>query len=174
MKAVLVILACFLPYVLFAFLFWWLRRSARRHGPKQQGSALEFSLVSGMRFLLGTVLILLAAFTITILIVAVSQEEGRYAALIPLAVLLALLSVTPQTVKLDHDGIRQRRWFRADRTIAWSEVAWIKRGRRTGATYVKSKNGGRPISFSPLMVGQSRFEREVRAHVRGHASLEDD
>ena len=43
----------------------------------------------------------------------------------------------------------------------------MRRGRNTGTTYVKSRNGGRPVSFSPLLVGQSRFEREVRKHIPG-------
>jgi hypothetical protein len=40
---------------------------------------------------------------------------------------------------LDHDGLRQRRWFLGDRKIAWNEIAWMKRGWRTDTTYVKSK-----------------------------------
>ncbi len=93
------------------------------------------------------------------------MKEG-YAALIPLSVLAAILLAKPRSVLTDHEGIHRGRWLRQDRVIAWNEIAWMRRGRNTGTTYVKSRNGGRPMSFSPLLVGQSRFEREVRKHAR--------
>src|SRR5580692_7649117 len=96
-----------------------------------------------------------------------SQGGGIVCALIPVSVLVAILLAEPRTVLIDHDGIRQHRWLRGDRVISWNEIAWMKRGRNTGTTYVKSRNGGRPVSFSPLLVGQSRFEREVRKHASG-------
>ena len=89
-----------------------------------------------------------------------------YAALIPVSVLVAILLAEPRTVLINHEGIRQHRWLRRDRVIAWNEIAWMRRGRNTGTIYVKSRNGGRPVSFSPPLVGQSRFEREVRKHAR--------
>jgi hypothetical protein len=90
-----------------------------------------------------------------------------YAALIPISVLVAILLAEPRTVLINDEGIRQHRWLRGDRVIPWNEIAWMRRGRNTGTTYVKSRNGGRPVSFSPLLIGQSRFEREVRRHARG-------
>jgi len=160
--------------VALAISFFLIKRSGRKQEPRQEGAALEFAPAPGMQFLLGLVVIFLIAFTILVLAMALTTGEGWYAALIPLAVLVAILLAKPRPVTLDHNGIRQHRWLRQDREIAWDEIAWMKRGWRTGVTYVKSKNGGRPISFSPLMVGRSRFEREVRAHVSGDADLEDE
>ena len=157
-----------------AIAFSLARRSARKGEPRQEGPSLEFFLAPGMRFLLALVLVLLAAFSMLVLGVSLSRGEGWYAVFIPLAVLLAILLAYPRPVLLDHNGIRQQRWLRRDREIAWAEVAWIERGWRTGATYVKNKNGGRPISFSPLLVGQSRFEREVREHTGENGGTEDE
>jgi len=120
-----------------------------------------------MRFLFGLVVVLLAAFSVLVLAVTVARGEGLYAVLIPLVVLLAILLARPRPVVLDHDGVRQYRWLRADREIAWNDISWMKRGRNTGVTYVRSKKGGWPISFSPLLVGQPRFERDVRARSGG-------
>jgi hypothetical protein len=127
-----------------------------------------------MRLLLGLVLFLLTAFTVLVLIVALSQSGAWYAVFIPLSVLAAILLAKPRPVALDHNGIRQKRWLREDREIVLTEIAWMERGWRTGTTYVRSKNGGRPISFSLLLVGQSRFEREVRAHTGGSGSDENE
>ena len=119
-----------------------------------------------MRLLIGVVLGLVVAFTVLAL-VEISRKGGNLLALlIPLCVLAAIILATPHAVMADHNGIRQRRWLFGDRVIAWNEIAWMRRGTNTGATYVKSRNGGRPISFSPLLVGQTRFEREVRARRR--------
>ena len=118
-----------------------------------------------MLVLIEIVVVLLVAFTGLVLFETVRKGEGLYAALIPLSVLSAILLAKPRPVLTGPDGIHQPRWFRGDRVIVWNDVAWMKRGRNTGTTYVKSRNGGRPVSFSPLLVGQTRFEREVRKHV---------
>lgn len=151
----------------FALLFWWLRKSAKKLQPREEVSAVEFFLSPRMRILIGIVIGLLVAFTILILREIVRKGGSLYAALIPLSVLAAIILATPHAVMTDHNGIRQQRWLLGDRVIAWDEIAWMKRGQSTGATYVKSRNGGRPISFSPLLVGQARFEREVRSRRRG-------
>jgi len=147
-------------------LFWWIRRSTKKLRPRENGAGVEFSLVPRMHVLIEIVIVSLVAFTALTVWETVRKGEGRYAALIPLSVLAAILLAKPRTVWTDHEGIHQRRWLRGDRIIAWNEIAWMKRGRNTGTTYVKSRNGGRPVSFSPLLVGQSRFEREVREHAR--------
>jgi len=161
------VLLRFLFIAPFGLLFWWLRRSAKRLHPREDGSAIEFFLAPRMRILIGIVLCLLVSFTVLVLAEIVRKGGSLYAALIPLSVLAAIILAEPRAIVTDHDGIRQRRWLRGNRAIAWNEVASMSRGRNTGATYVKSRNGGRPISFSPLLVGQSRFEREVREHTRG-------
>jgi len=149
-----------LPFLL---LFWWLRRSAKKLQPREQASAVEFFLAPRMRILIGIVLGLLVAFTVLVLVEIARKGGNLYESLIPLCVLAAIILATPHAVVADHNGIRQRRWLLGDRVIAWDEIAWMRRGPNTGATYIKSRNGGRPISFSPLLVGQARFEREVRA-----------
>jgi hypothetical protein len=150
----------------FMLLFWWIRRSTRRLHPRESGTSVEFCLAPRMLVLVEIVIVSLVAFIGLTVVEMVRKGEGWYAALIPLSVLAAILLAKPRTVSTDHEGIRQRRWLRGDRVIAWNEIAWMRRGGNTGTTYVKSRNGGRPVSFSPLLVGQSRFEREVRKHTR--------
>jgi hypothetical protein len=168
MKAIALIFGAVLLRVLvispFMLLFWWIRHSTRRLRPRQNGSSVEFLLTPRMHVLIEIVTVSLVAFTALTVWETVRKGEGLYAALIPVAVLVAILLAEPRTVLIDHEGIRQHRWLRGDRVISWNEIAWMKRGRNTGTTYVKSRNGGRPVSFSPLLVGQSRFEREVRKH----------
>jgi hypothetical protein len=159
------LLVGFSPIIVFMLLFNRLRRSAKKLSPKHEGASIEFYVSPGMRNLLWLVLSLLVAFTGLVLVTSVSRGgDGWYGVLIPLAVLLAIFLAVPRTITVDHHGIRQNRWIRGHREIAWNEIAGMRRGFNTGVTYVKSKNGGPAISFSPLLVGQSRFEREVRAH----------
>ena len=170
MKALALIFGAILLRLLFVspfmLLFWWIRRSARKLGPREDGTSIEFSLAPRMLVLVEIVMVSLVAFTALTVWETVRKGEGLYAALIPLSVLVAILLAEPRTVLINHEGIRQHLWLRGDRVIAWNEIGWMRRGRNTGTTYVKSRNGGRAISFSPLLVGQSRFEREVRKHAR--------
>jgi hypothetical protein len=169
-KAIALIFGAVLLRFLFVFpfmlLFWWIRRSTKKLHPRENGASVNFSLAPRMHVLIEIVSVSLVAFTALTVWETVRKGEGLYAALIPVSVLAAIFLAQPRTVSTDDQGIRQRRWFRGDRVIAWNEIAWMRRGRNTGTTYVKSRNGGRPVSFSPLLVGQSRFEREVRKHVR--------
>jgi hypothetical protein len=161
------VLLRFLVVSPFILLFWWIHRSTGKLRPHEDGNSLEFSLAPRMRILLEIVIVLLAAFSVLVLIEATRNGQGLYAVLIPLSVLTAIFLATPRSILTDHQGIHQHRWFGQDRLIRWSEIAWMKRGRNTGATYVKSLSGGRPVSFSPLLIGQSRFEHEVKKHTRG-------
>ena len=177
MKIVLQLLGLLLgfsPIILFMCLFSYLRRSAKKNEPRQDASKLEFFVAPGMKILLRVVLVALAAFSVLVLVASRSAGGGLFAVFIPLSVLVAILLTKPRTVVLDHNGIHQARGIRQDREIPWNEVASVKRGRNTGTTYVRSRNGGRPISFSPLLVGQSRFEREVRAHARHCDEFDDE
>ena len=171
MKAIALIFAAVLLRFLFVspfmLLLWWIRRSTKGLRPREDGTYVEFSLAPRMHVLIEIVTVSLVAFSALTVWETVRKGEGSYAALIPVSVLVAILLAEPRTVLIDHDGIRQHRWLRGDRVISWNEIAWMKRGRNTGTTYVKSRNGGRPVSFSPLLVGQSRFEREVRKHASG-------
>ena len=151
----------------FMLLFWWLRRSARESRPREEGGALVFPLNSRMRILIEIVILALVAFTVLVLVEAIRRGEGFYAVLIPLAVLAAILLAEPKLVSTDQEGVHLHRWFGGDRFIAWRDIAGVRRGKNTGATNVQSRGGGRPISFSPLLNGQGRFESEVRKHTRG-------
>ena len=162
------------PIIFFMCLFSWLRRTAQKHPPRQDGSTLEFFVAPRMQFLIRSVLVALCAFSLLTLVWSWSAGDSPLAVLIPLAVLLAILLTKPRPVQVDQQGIHQPRWIRQDREIAWHEVESVKRGVNTGTTYVRSRNGGRPISFSPLLVGQSRFEREVRAHARHCRDFDDE
>jgi hypothetical protein len=177
MKAILQLLGLllgFLPIILFMCLFSWLRRSAKNHKPRQEGSALEFAVAPGMRILLRSILVALCAFSVLVMWASRSAGDGLIAVLIPISVLIAIVLARPRPVVVDHNGIRQRRWIREDRAIAWHEIVSVRRGSNTGTTYVRSRSGGRPISFSPLLVGQSRFVREVRAHARQCDDFDDE
>jgi hypothetical protein len=157
------------PVILLVWLavfFSRLQASSNKQDPRQDGGALEFFLAPGMRILLSLVQFALLAFSVALVVFA-PAESSLYAALFPLSVLVVILLAKPRAVILDHNGIRQRRWIRNDREIAWNDRAWVRRGQNTSTTYVKSKEGGRPISFSPLLVGQSRFEPEVRKQFKG-------
>jgi hypothetical protein len=154
------------PIALFMGLFAWLRRSARSHLPRQEGDSLVFFLAPPARILLTSVLVALVLFTALVFVASRSEGGSFIAVLIPLSLLLVMLFAKPREVTLTRDGVHQPHWLKQDREIAWNEVESIRRGLNTGTTYVRSRNGGRAISFSPLLVGQSRFEKEVKAHAR--------
>ena len=175
LTTLLAIVAAYSPILFFMLLFNWLRRSAKTLKPRQLGSSIEFFVSPRMRILIQIVLVLLASFSLLVLLTSLSRGGyGRYAVFIPLAVVIAVLLAMPRQVTVDRDGIRQRRLIRADRQIAWNQIAWMRRGVNSGTTYVKSKNGGRPVCFSPLLVGRSRFEKEVRAHAQGCEAFGDN
>ncbi len=161
LDTILAVLLGLSPIIAFTLLFNWLRRSAKRLHPREDGNTLEFFVAPGMRILINLVLLSLGAFTILVLSLG---GDGWYAGFLPLGVLLAILLLKPRAVVVEQHGIRQHRWIRGDREIAWNDIAWMRRGVNSGTTYVKSKQGGRPVLFSPLLAGQSRFEREVRSH----------
>jgi uncharacterized Tic20 family protein len=146
--------------------FWLIKRSASKQEPFIHGAVLEFPLTRGMRFLIGFVLALLLAFTVLILFALISSGGSPFAVLIPLAVLLAITIATPAAVVVDDTGIRQRRWPLAERQTAWTEVATVTRGANTGRIFVWSTNGKIAAVFSPQLVGQQRFEHEIRARAK--------
>jgi hypothetical protein len=59
---VLGLLLALSPIIFFMWLFWWLRRSANRGEPKQDGSVLVFQVSPRMRFLVRLVVLLLVSF----------------------------------------------------------------------------------------------------------------
>src|SRR5439155_4072275 len=82
-------------------------------------------------------------------------------AAIPIAQLLAL----PGRVAIDSFRIRQRYWWRSEKCITWSDLASVIHNQNDGATIVYGKFSS-PIVFSPYLVNQSRFDREVKAFSR--------
>jgi hypothetical protein len=124
-----------------AIFFSRTERFSKIQEPRQEGSALKFFLVPRMRILIWVVQFALLAFSAA-LVASVPAGSSLYAVLVPLSVLAAILLAKPRAVLLDHNGIRRKRWIRGEREIAWNEIAWLRRGRNTGTTYVKSKNGG--------------------------------
>jgi len=127
-----------------------------------------------MKFLLRLVLISLAGFAILVT-VAMRHEAGTlYAPLIPLSVFTLILLTNPMPVVLDQNGIRQKRWLRREKEIAWKDIASIAWGSRTGTTYVCSKHGDAKIRFSAFLVGRARFKQEIRSYVPEVDIFEDD
>jgi hypothetical protein len=127
-KDIAIILLAFVLRVMvvapFMLLFWWLRRSARNSRPREEDGALVFLLNRRMHILIEIVALALVAFTVLVL-VQVRDREGFYAALIPIAVLAAILLIEPKPVSTAPDGVHLHRWFRGDRVIAWHDVAWV-------------------------------------------------
>jgi len=77
---------------------------------------------------------------------------------LPVLILLAL----PGRVLIDSSGIRQCYWWRRERSIPWSDFASVIHDRDDGSTIVYGKFES-PIVFSPYLVDQPRFDREVKA-----------
>jgi uncharacterized Tic20 family protein len=96
MKSIALILGALLLRFLiispFAILFWWLRRSARRLHPRENGTSVEFSLAPQMLVLIEIVIVSLVALTALSVLETIRKGEGLYAALIPLSVLAAILA----------------------------------------------------------------------------------
>jgi hypothetical protein len=141
-----------------------LRRSSNNQQPSQQGSGLVFSLSLAMKLLLG--MLLVALFLLGLLVwVALKPQGGPYfVLLIPVGLALALRFAAPYAVATDEDGVRQIRGFRR-KAIPWSEVVEAIRNPDNGCTEVRGKWGAM-ISFSPYLVAQDRFEREVLIHIK--------
>ena len=83
------------------------------------------------------------------------------AILVPLPVAIILLP--PGRIVIGSTGIRQRRWWRRENSIPWNDVASVIRSRDDGSTIVYGKFES-SITFSPFLVDQPQFDREVRAH----------
>ena len=161
------------PFLL-GWFFTYLRRSAKKQKPRQEGASMVFFVAPGMRILLGSVMLALVLFMILVLSALRFEGESFLALLIPLSVFAALLLARPREVTLDHNGIRQQGCFGQPRVIHWEDVASVIRGRNTGITYVRSRIDRRSISFSPLLVGQAQFVREIRSHAHHFEEWDTD
>jgi hypothetical protein len=167
-STVLVLLLWVGFYVCVRAFFSSIKRSALRQQPREEGLVLEFFPAGAMQFLVRLTLVLLAAFTAFVFAYALVRKEdaGLYAPPIPMFVFVLIVLAKPVAVVIDQDGIRQGRWFRSDKQIAWNDVATVELGPKTGTTYVRSKNGGPKIRFASSLVGRARFLREIHAHAR--------
>src|SRR5260370_2896641 len=78
------------------------------------------------------------------------------------ALAMAILLALPGPVVIDSSGIKQRYRWRREKYIPWSDFASVIHDRDDGSTIVYGKFES-PITFSPYLVDQSRFDREVKA-----------
>ncbi len=87
---------------------------------------------------------------------------------LPLAILLRL----PGSIILDSTGIRQRFWQRRGKHVPWKDFASVVHVSEDGSTVVYGRFQS-PITFSPYLVDQTRFDREVVAFSKA-CEIRDD
>ena len=145
-----------------------LRRSARGQSSVRNGGEIVFSLCWQMKAVIVFILVG-CGFLLFGVITQGRRVPGDpwYVALIPFLILVplpvAITLLSPGRIVIDSTGIRQRCWWRRENSIPWNDVASVIRSRDDGSTIVYGKFGS-PITFSPYLVDQPRFDREVRAH----------
>jgi hypothetical protein len=140
------------------------RQSANNQQPSQQGSGLAFGLCLWMKLLLGALSIILFLLGVVVWM-ALMPEGGPYLVLlIPFGLLFALVIAKPTGVVTDETGVLQTRWFRSNE-IPWSEVVEAVRNPDNGCTDVRGK-WGTMISFSPYLVAQDRYDKEILVHTK--------
>ena len=154
-----------------------LQTSARQQYPIRDGPEIRFPLcwplkaavvfiVAGCGFLFFTLLITSSH----------THDDARYIVPILLIALvalpLAILMLLPGRVVINSAGITQRFWWRTEKRIAWTDFASAINDKGSGATIVYGKTVN-PITFSPYLVDQTGFDREVKAasHI---AEIPDD
>jgi hypothetical protein len=155
----------------FPIVFWAVRRSARKQEPLKKGSSLEFGIARGPKLLIGVVLLLLIAFTIFIFIASFNVGEGIVAALIPIAVLIAIVMALPTAIVVDNTGVTQRRLLFADRHTSWTDISTVTADANRGRTIIWSNDGKIAAVFSWFLAGRREIEQEIRAHAK-HAVFE--
>lgn len=158
---------------------WFLshvKRSARRQSAGQNGSEIVFPICWQVR---AAVAFILAGFGVFLFRLVSSRPipgDPWYLkpivvsmlGALPLAILLAL----PGRVVIDSFGIRQRYWWRPEKRIPWINFASVIHDRNDGSTIVFGKLES-PIAFSPYLVDQMRFDREVKAFSRTYEIRDD-
>jgi len=153
-----------------------LQRSARRQSSIRSESEIRFPPCWQMKA--GAVFIVAGCGSIFVLILASPRHpsDPPYVFLFLLMVLaslpLAVLVLLPGRVAIDPTGIKQRFWWRSEKRIAWTDFASAIRDRDTGSTIVYGKFTT-PITFSPYLVDQSGFDREMKAISRTTEIPED-
>jgi hypothetical protein len=152
------------------------KRSARRQSAVQNGSEIVFPVCWQMR---AVVLFILAGCGLLLFGLISSKPipgdpwylKGILVSILgalPVAILLAL----PGRVVIDSSGIRQHYWWRPEKRIPWSDFASVYHDSSNGCTMVYGKFES-PIAFSPYLVDQLRFDREVKASSRTYEIRND-
>jgi PH (Pleckstrin Homology) domain-containing protein len=142
------------------------KRSARRQDAVQNGSQIIFPLCWQIKA--AALFSLAGCGLIDFVLIRTKPIPGDPWYLKPIllsivgALAVAILFALPGRVVIDPDGIRQRYWWRRDRHVPWSDFASVIRNRNDGSTIVYGKFEN-PIVFSPYLVDQLRFDREVKA-----------
>jgi len=143
------------------------KRSARGQGSVQNGAEILFRLCWQMK----TIMLFILAGCGFLLWAVITQggrvvEDPRYVVAIPFLVLLplpvAIILLLPGRIVIDSTGIRQRRWWQRENFIPWNDVSSVIRNRDDDSTIVYGKFES-PITFSPYLVDQLLFDREVKA-----------
>jgi len=142
------------------------KRSARGQSAIQNGSEIVFPPCWQMRAVALFIVVGYGLVSIGLLISRPNSGDPWYLkpilvsifSALPAAILLAL----PGRVVIDSSGISQRFWWRPEKRISWNEFASVIYDRNDGSTIVYGKFES-PINFSPYLVDQPRFDREVKA-----------
>jgi hypothetical protein len=150
-------------------LFTLVKRSARRQGAAENGSEIVFRACWQAKATIAFIVVGCGLLVSVLLGATPVPGNSPYVGILlaslvgalPLAILLAL----PGRVVVDSSGIRQRYWWRPLKFIGWSDFAAVIHDRNDGSTIVYGKFGP-PIVFSPYLVDQLSFDREVRARPR--------
>ncbi|HET8921477.1 MAG TPA: hypothetical protein VFN26_00625 [Candidatus Acidoferrum sp.] len=146
--------------------FSLLKRSARHQSAVQNGSEMVFALCWQMRAVRLVVLVGCALLLFGLISSKPIQGDPCYLKPILICIVVALpvaiLFALPGPVIADPSGIRQSYWWRPEKRILWKDFASVIHDRNDGSTIVYGKFES-PIVFSPYLVDQSRFDREVKA-----------
>jgi len=147
--------------------FSLVKRSARRQSAVQNGSEIVFPPCWQMK---AVALLIVAGYGLLLFgLLSSKANPGDPSYLKPILVSIltalpvAILLALPGPIVIDSSGIRQRSWWRREKRIPWSEFASVIHDRNDGSTIVYGKFES-PIAFSPYLVDQSRFDREVKAY----------
>jgi len=152
------------------------RKSARAQSSTQNGPGIEFTLCWQGKAVVAFILAGCAMLLFALGTKGPVPGDPRYVRLIPILILvglpLAILLLLPGRITIDSEVICQRFWWGRENHIPWSDFASAIRDRNDGSTIVYRKFGS-PIKFSPYLVDQLRFDREVKAFSRTEEIPED-
>jgi hypothetical protein len=153
-----------------------LRKSACGQSSVQNGPGIDFPLCWQGKAVVAFILAGCGVLLIAVGAKGPVPGDPWYIRLIPILILvslpLAILLLLPGRIIIDSTGIRQRFWWRRENHIQWSDFTSVIHDQNDGSTIVYGKFGP-PIAFSPYLVDQLRFDREVKAFSRTDQIPED-